>query len=340
MKRKSSTSGPRRTESEVFDAVLAKALKPPKLSRDFRARLDEALATAEANEASRKRYWGEVRRLVAMSAVAGIAVVAVALGLLVPRPWGWLTAPAAQTTSEILVSTRVGERRSVKVPDGSGSVITLNTNSVMRWRKAGENYDVAVLKGEVLFDMHPNPRRHLVVTLRELTIVDTATMFAVQLSEDGALRVTVQEGQVQLSEPHRLPTVLSQDEQIVLGGADHSIEAARQRISPQQVDQLLSWRRGVLELECSSVGNAVRQINRYNVTEIQLADAHLDRLPVAGVFPVDDPRAFVHALIAAYPNLELKESTAANGTSVLELRRRPGAGVESRKTESGCNANR
>jgi FecR protein len=94
-------------------------------------------------------------------------------------------------TGEKTLTTGVGERRSISIGDVSGSSIVMNTASFIRLKKEGSLLHVEVLRGEVLFDMRPDPARQLRVSLGRLYVLDTATVFAVQITEEGEFRVTV-----------------------------------------------------------------------------------------------------------------------------------------------------
>src|SRR3569833_555342 len=87
------------------------------------------------------------------------------------------------------ISSRVGEQRPVQLGD---AVFTLNTDSLIKMNVDGAALRVEVLRGEVLFNMLPDPRRNLVVSARNLDIVDIATIFAVRLVDDGKAQVTVE----------------------------------------------------------------------------------------------------------------------------------------------------
>jgi transmembrane sensor len=54
----------------------------------------------------------------------------------------------------------------------------------------------------------------------------------------------------------------------------------------------LAWADGRLIFENSSVGDAVRQFNRYNRIQIVVNDADLARRPISGVFSAADPESF------------------------------------------------
>ena len=56
------------------------------------------------------------------------------------------------------------------------------------------------------------------------------------------------------------------------------------------------WVEGMIGLEATPLPMAVRQINRYNVQQIELAGASLDKMKISGAFRARDPAAFVRMI--------------------------------------------
>lgn len=226
-----------------------------------------------------------------------------------------------ELSREEAISTRVGEQRSIVPAGAPDSTITLNTNSSIKVRRLGSGVRVDVLRGEVLFDLHPNPRRQLIVYLGNVTVVDTGTVFVTQITDDGQIRVTVQEGQVRVLEPGMPETVLSQNEQALAHYKDPVVEVQTIHLSPEEVMRSLSWRRGELSVYCGRVADVVYQLNRYNLTKIEVSDHDVGNVLIGGLFSLRDPAGFVHAITALDPDVLVEPATTRDGTRVLRLRR-------------------
>ena len=234
------------------------------------------------------------------------------------------TLPTAQLNEfslEEAISTRVGEQRSIVTADAPDSTITLNTNSSIEVRRQGSSVRVDVLRGEVLFDIHPNPRRQLIVHLGNVTVVDTGTVFVTQIADDGEIRVTVQEGQVRVLAPRMPETVLSQNEQALARYKDPVVEMHTIHLSSEDVARSLSWRRGELSVDCARVADVVSQLNRYNLTKIEVSDYDVGNVLIGGLFSLRDPAGFVGAITALDPDMLAEPATTRDGIRVLRLRR-------------------
>jgi ferric-dicitrate binding protein FerR (iron transport regulator) len=88
--------------------------------------------------------------------------------------------------------------------------------------------------------MNPNTRRRLTVSAGDLTIIDTATIFAVRMTDTGEPGVVVQEGQVRVSGPHLSPTVVSQNEIISLKPDDPRPVLRAEAVTPREIS-VIDW---------------------------------------------------------------------------------------------------
>src|SRR5690606_34195438 len=75
--------------------------------------------------------------------------------------------------------TELGQRSTVTLPDGS--VVTLNTDTVVRTRADGERRLVYLDKGQAFFEVAKDPRRPFVVTAAGRTVTALGTAFDVRV---------------------------------------------------------------------------------------------------------------------------------------------------------------
>jgi transmembrane sensor len=73
----------------------------------------------------------------------------------------------------------------------------------------------------------------------------------------------------------------------------------------------LAWADGRLIFDHITVGDAIRQFNRYNRIKISVNDAELSRRPVSGVFTAADPESFV-AFIQSVAHVHITRNDAAD----------------------------
>lgn len=213
------------------------------------------------------------------------------------------------------VSTRVGEQRPIRLRDGS--VITLNTDSAIKTRTDGTSLHVEVLRGEVLFAMQPNSARHLVVSVGHLDITDTATVFVVRLIGDGQIRVTVEEGEVQLSDG-RLGHVPLMHNQRAVSDPVAGILEVHKGVSSAAIERQLSWREGRLVFACESLSEAAREFNRYNLTKLEV-DPRVADEQIGGDFFATDVEAFVQLMPRLEADVRWERTRNARGETVLRL---------------------
>lgn len=239
-------------------------------------------------------------------ALAGAVVItAVLVGLLL----------ATDSSTTGYVSTLIGEQRPIELPDGS--LIVLNTSSGIRTRTDGQTLSIELLRGEVLFDMRPNPHRHLIVSARNLRITDTGTRFAVQLVDNGRVKVTVQEGNVRLFGGRLAPLSLDHDQQALVDDEATQVNV-RKEVTPEEIARQLSWRQGLLEFHCTSLSDAVSELNRYNSMKIEV-DPRISDVTIGGGFSTTDPKRFVEKLPHLDPRIRWEVARNAYGESVLRL---------------------
>ncbi|MGE5502713.1 MAG: FecR family protein, partial [Ignavibacteriales bacterium] len=138
------------------------------------------------------------RPLLARRAVAAVLVAAVlggaGLGLNV------LIGPRPLATQSF--RTAVGQQATVTLPDGS--VVTLNTDTVVRTRADGDRRLVYLDKGQAFFKVAHDRRHPFVVTAAGRTVTALGTAFDVRVDR-GALKVVLVEGKVRVESTTRPP---------------------------------------------------------------------------------------------------------------------------------------
>jgi transmembrane sensor len=200
------------------------------------------------------------------------------------------------------------------------SAITPNTNSRIKTQSDGEILRVGVLAGEVLFDMHPDVRRQLIVSVGDLQIVDTTAIFAVELLDSGEIAVTVAKGRVQLAADGSTKTQLRYNQQATVEYQAHLLSIHIRNLRPEEVQRQLAWRLGRLEFDSDKVSDAARQVNRYNLTQIQVEGVAGDAR-IGGTFSPTEPLTFAQTMVAMIPNTRCESRQRAGEPAVLRIYR-------------------
>ncbi|SDN53717.1 FecR family protein [Pseudomonas jinjuensis] len=223
------------------------------------------------------------RRLLLGGALAAcVAVLAVAVAL--PRPLAGLYAD---------YSTRVGERRSIELADGSQ--VWLNSGSALSVEFSSSERRLRLHAGEALFEVAKDPQRPFIVRAGDTEVMAVGTRFDVD-ARGPRTRVDVSEGVVQVSDA-RHPTVrLSAGERLDV--AERETPAAVQALD---LDSASAWQRGKLIFNQRPLGDVLDELERYLPQRILLTDAALRRHKVSGVFDLDDPGALLKTLERLQP---------------------------------------
>ncbi len=199
-------------------------------------------------------------------------------------------------------ATGVGERRELRLPDGS--VVALNTTSAVVVNYTGRERGVRLLRGQALFEVAANSARPFVVTAGDRRITAVGTAFDVKVDEAG-LRVVMVEGRVEVDPIQRtglerlIPLLgrktLGAGEQLVTDAANEA------KVSVADVSRDVSWREGRLIFRHDTLASAVAEFNRYSQTQLVIEDPRAAELRISGVFSISRPDNFVSALEAHYP---------------------------------------
>lgn len=185
-------------------------------------------------------------------------------------------------------STPVGGRTTVKLADGS--LIELNTDTVLQTDFTPERRAVRLLKGEAYFQIEHNASRPFTVTVGDHRIVDLGTKFFVRRSAK-QLDVALMEGRARLESTDRS----SQTHPTVLLPGDFAVATATSiGVSRKAVHELaddLAWRNGMLVFHNARLADAAAEFNRYGDLKLIVSDS-ASRLTVNGAFPTTGAQDF------------------------------------------------
>jgi transmembrane sensor len=195
--------------------------------------------------------------------------------------------------------TAVGEQRSVTLADGS--LVYLNTNSLVRVRWTTAERHIDLVRGEARFQVVKNPARPFVVATTRATVRAVGTIFNVR-ADQGGTQVAVIEGRVEvktLVEPvrvqsgGRVATTLGASAQLAAG--EHA-EVTAQGIEPgagQPLEAVTAWSERRLVFRGETLATVVAEFNRYRSQPLILDDPQLAALKISGAFDLGDPESLL-----------------------------------------------
>jgi transmembrane sensor len=209
------------------------------------------------------------------------------------------------------VATAVGQHRNVTLADGS--IVTLNTNTIVETDLTRRVRQIYLRKGEAHFQVAHDRSRPFLVHAGDAVVRAVGTEFEVHLRTDQHVDVVVNEGRVEVqaagpvlpptpgtrTKPASMTTVraLSAGEQLSTATADYAIVP----VSSQQLSSELAWRDGAIVFDEALLSEAVSEIERYTDARIVVSDSRVAALRVGGRFRTDDLQGFLDGLQAALP---------------------------------------
>jgi transmembrane sensor len=271
---------------------------------------------APTSESAPRRRW-----FIPVAFAAILAMVAVAIG-------AWFT---LQQTGWQHFATDFGSFERIVLDDGS--VVHLNTNSVMRVRLTPEHRQVVLDRGEALFKVAHEVSRPFDVQAAGTTVRAVGTEFSVRVREaretgggQKDIEVLVKEGRVAIDPQGKgmeRAAVLPPSVSTLSAGETVTISARRvhvEKVAAAEVSQKLSWTEGRLWFERQRLADVVAEFNRYNRRQMVIADPAIADLRIGGGFEATDPESFIAALertlgVKAFPSPEDPDVIRLVGTT-------------------------
>jgi len=259
------------------------------------AKREEKIATfANTAQAARpqhpQRLW--------IAAAAALAAVAIGVGAV------WL-----QRDSELqTLSTAVGQQRNVTLADGS--IVTLNTNTIVETDLRRRTREIYLRKGEAHFQVAHDRSRPFLVHAGDAVVRAVGTEFEVRVLTDQHVDVVVNEGRVEVrpelptpQNAHAHPTAavtvraLSAGERMSTASLDYAVMP----VTAHQLSTELAWREGAIVFDGERLSDAIAEIERYTDARIIVSDPDVAALRVGGRFRTGNVQEFFDALQTALP---------------------------------------
>jgi transmembrane sensor len=220
-----------------------------------------------------------------------------------PPPAEPQTVVGATTSSRY--ETAVGEQSTAVLPDGT--VVVLNTNSILHVAYATDRRVLTLERGEVNVRVAKDELRPLSVIAGDRVVQAVGTEFNVEIKDDQKIELVVTEGRVRVGvrrpptqvlaraapdDPPSSALIVSAGEELILGAATQEVTV----VSPEDIEVKLSWRNGNLIFRGESLEEAVQEIGRYTAVEFVFACEDLRKIRVAGLFQAGDVDGLLAAL--------------------------------------------
>ena len=265
--------------------------------------------------AARKTYPPFRRPLMAAAAAAALAA-AVFAGLTAAPSVTAPDGPLLQARQQQTFRTGVGQRTTVTLSDGS--VVTLDTDTLLRTNDAGRERRMYLDRGRAFFRVAKDPSRPFIVAAAGRTVTALGTAFDVRVGP-GEFEVTLVEGKVRVEQPRALlrPSHAAELK------AGYRIEATSERewtVAPADVVRDTGWVQGRLTFVDQPLADVAAEMNRYSDRKIVLKDPGLGRQTVVAVFKPGDMESFVK-MVRNYDLAEVSETESVIELSALDAAR-------------------
>jgi transmembrane sensor len=226
-----------------------------------------------------------------MAAAASLAVLLLGASVVLRTAGDDWTSKAPVTRAQ----TRLGGHERLTLSDGS--MVELNTATVIRSAISARHRDVWLDKGEAFFSVAHTGIPFLVhAGPRLITVV--GTKFSVR-REGSNVRVAVLEGVVRVSDSasgEDAPKATITRGDLLQSEGDSTL--VMEDVAPR-VERSLAWREGLLEFDQTPLVEAAQEFNRYNERKL-IVTGQAGGILIGGSFKSGNEEAFVRLLHDAY----------------------------------------
>ena len=216
--------------------------------------------------------------------------------------------PATAQTYE----TAIGEQKHVSLADGSK--IFLNANTKLTISLSDAERTANLIFGRANFDIAANGKRPFVVNAGDRQIVSRGSRFDVG-REGNDVQIVLTRGTAYFQ------TIAAAATKRTLGAGDRLLSnATTVRMDRPRIAPLVAWQTGKAIFDDDLLSDAVREMNLYSQTKLEIVDTRAARLHVSGIYRVGDNAAFAHSIAKFLPvqvsqqgDRVILRSSASNG---------------------------
>ena len=235
-----------------------------------------ALRTPDLKTATPTKHGRLSTLLATAAALTVIGIMGVSVSAYLSKP------------NDIRYATAIGERKAVRLSDGSR--VELNTETVLRVSRRLSSRTVWLEKGEAYFEIKHDVAHQFTVLAGDHRITDLGTKFSVR-KMDNEVKVALLDGRARVDPQtgtHTPSAVLSPGDVVI--ATANSLQVVRK--PQQELRNELGWRRGMLVFANATLADVAAEFNRYNSTRMIVADPAAARRRIGATFPAQDVEDF------------------------------------------------
>lgn len=212
--------------------------------------------------------------------------------------------------------TKIGEQKTVTLDDGS--VLTMNTGTLLLVEMTGDSRRVILERGEAFFDVAKDASRPFTVLLGERSVSVLGTQFNIHKSPD-QFTLAVVDGAVSVHKPQdavytKAPLVLpagqeriqfsSRMQRKVTAGMVVEYDYASEKTVAyldRDIARYQRWRTGILSFNNEPLGKVVQELNRYTAKKILVESSALLDTEIYATIRIDQIALALEALENSLP---------------------------------------
>jgi len=198
------------------------------------------------------------------------------------------------------IETGVGEQRLLTLEDGSRVYLNTATRIAVRYERNLRSIELKA--GEALFDVTKDAARPFVVHAGEQWVTALGTSFTVR-HEPGSTAVVLVTGKVAVEtrRTNRDRKTSPADTTMTLRPGQRLTVVDRQpSLDTPLIESAIAWRRGQVVLKSTPLAEAIKEMNRYSGTRLEVEEDEAARLRVDGLFQAGDSASFARAVALTY----------------------------------------
>jgi transmembrane sensor len=193
----------------------------------------------------------------------------------------------------------IGEYQQVQLEDGS--LIELNTDTVVSVSLSDSLREIELLQGEAFFTVAPDKEKPFVVRVGGADVQALGTAFNVYRQGPDLATVHVVEGVVKVSEAEGSSVAAAESKMLLADQAVTFSESMGMSALPvRDIEQATAWREGQIVFDGAYLNEAVAILNRYLEHKIVLADGALSSRKVSGIFSSRERKTTLVAVAQAF----------------------------------------
>ena len=217
------------------------------------------------------------------------------LALLITQPW------SMSVTAEHYAN-QAGKTKLITLNDGS--TIKLNNDSKIIVAYSNKQRLINLVKGEAYFTVAKAVNRPFIVKHNNYQFKALGTEFLLRAAK--SLKLIVTEHSVAVSDDNGRNIIIEQASGLEIGTGTRK-ENSWQRLSNNNIEQLLAWRKQQLIFNKQPLKEVLIELERYMQGSIHLSNASLANESVTGIFNLDKPEDILQ-LITEVLGLSLYQS--------------------------------